>query len=232
MDLTIRSKLDERRELTPKKSCLPHKVFGSFVGVGFAVAVVLTVAGLSPAAAATRDPMGQVKTLVDRAIGVLKNKQAPISQRQHELRSLVEAQFDFNDMARSTLGYHWRELSPAKRAEFVSLFKAFIEDAYLSKIQDYSGQRVEFIGETSEDAGYVQVESKIVQPGKTPIPLNYRLRQENGSWKIYDVTVDNISIIANYRNQFNRVINDNGFDKLMVDMRNKQQQLAASLGGR
>jgi phospholipid transport system substrate-binding protein len=232
MDLTIQSKLDERMELTSKKSCRRHNRFGSFIALGFTVAFVLAVAGSSPAPAATREAMGQVKTLVDRAIGVLKDKRAPRSERQRELRNLVEAQFDFNDMARSVLGYHWRDLSPAKRAEFISLFKAFIEDAYLSKIQDYSGQQVQFIGETSENPGYVQVQSKIVQAGKDPIPLNYRLRQENGSWKIYDVTVDNISIIANYRNQFNRVINDDGFDKLMTDMRNKQQELAASLGGR
>ena len=72
--------------------------------------------------------------------------------------------------------------------------------------------------------------SQIIQPGKQPIKVDYLLRELDGDWKIYDVTVDAISIVANYRNQFNRVINDQGFDKLMANMRAKQQQLQASMG--
>jgi phospholipid transport system substrate-binding protein len=77
----------------------------------------------------------------------------------------------------------------------------------------------------------LEIDSKIVQAGKSPIPVNYLLEQKDGGWMIYDVTVDAISIIANYRNQFNRVINDQGFPKLMSDLRAKQQQLASLLGG-
>jgi phospholipid transport system substrate-binding protein len=89
---------------------------------------------------------------------------------------------------------------------------------------------VAVLGENSEGEGFARVRSQIIQPGKQPIKVDYLLRNIWGDWKIYDVTVDAISIVANYRNQFNRVINDQGFDKLMADMKAKQQQLQASMG--
>jgi phospholipid transport system substrate-binding protein len=205
----------------------------TFAVAGLAVAVMLLLRRPSLASAATTTgAMAQVQALVGQAIKIMQDKDTPVAQRRRELRSLVDEHFDFDDMARSALGYHWRKLQAAQRQEFSKLFKSFIEDAYLAKIEDYSGQKVKFIGANMEGQGYSRVRSRIVQDGKAPIPLNYMLERENNAWKIYDVTVDNISIIANYRNQFNRVINNQGFDTLMADMRNKQQQLAASLGER
>lgn len=176
-------------------------------------------------------PMAVAQTMVNSALQVLANKTTPVQIRRRQLRQLVENQFDFTEMSRSALGYHWRSLTPDQRAQFTALFTAFIEDAYLSKIQDYSGQRVQFDGQTPLGQGYMQINTDIIQPGKNPITVNYLLLQKGDTWKIYDVTVDAISIIANYRNQFNRVINDKGFDQLMADLRAKQQELASLLGG-
>jgi phospholipid transport system substrate-binding protein len=174
--------------------------------------------------------MGTVNQVVNKSMPVLRDKSTPLPQRRRQLRSLLERYFDFGDMSRIALGYHWRELNAAQRSQFTQLFTAFIENAYLSKIQDYSGQQVAVLGQNSEGEGFARVRSQIVQQGKQPIKVDYLLREMDGDWKIYDVTVDAISIIANYRNQFNRVINDQGFDKLMTDMRAKQQQLQASMG--
>jgi phospholipid transport system substrate-binding protein len=171
------------------------------------------------------------RTMVDQSLHILRDTATPLPQRRRQLREVIEPSFDFTEMSRSALGFHWRSLSPQQRAEFTKLFTAFIEDAYLSKIQDYSGQQVAFLKETTLDPGYVQVETKIVQGGKNPIPVNYLLESKDSTWKIYDVTVDNISIINNYRNQFNRVLNQQGFDKLMADLRVKQQELATLLDG-
>jgi phospholipid transport system substrate-binding protein len=171
-----------------------------------------------------------VNQVINTSLPVLRDKQTPLPQRRRQLRNLLERHFDFADMARITLGYHWRQLNPAQRAQFTQLFTAFIENAYLGKIQDYSGQDVAVLDQTPEGEGFARVRSQIIQPGKQPIKVDYLLRNLNGDWKIYDVTVDAISIVANYRNQFNRVINDQGFDKLMADMRTKQQQLQASMG--
>ena len=175
------------------------------------------------------DPMSVVKTTVNQALEVLRDKSTPLAQRQDKLRQIVAATFDFTEMAKSALGYHWKEITPAQQQEFTNAFIAFIEDSYLSKINDYSGQQVDFLRVSNEGPQYAQVNTDIVQPKGDAIHVNYRLLQENGTWKIYDVTVDAISIIANYRNQFNRVMNNKGYDTLISDLKSKQAALAASL---
>lgn len=197
-----------------------------------ALAVTLLAGRHSVSVASVDDgAMATTQGLVRQSLQILRNANAPVTQRRRDLRAVLEGHFDFTEMARSALGYHWRTLTPEQREEFTKLFKAFIEDAYLSKIQDYKGQDVQFLRERPLGGGYVEIDTKILQAGKDPIPVNYLLEQKDGGWMIYDVTVDAISIIANYRNQFNRVINDQGYPKLVSDLRAKQQQLASLLGG-
>jgi phospholipid transport system substrate-binding protein len=194
--------------------------------------ILLLVAAvvMPPPVAAASSAQGVVKEVIDRALPILRDRHTPLPARRRALRELLQDHFDLSDMARTALGFHWRQINPDQRAQFTGLFAAFIENAYLSKIQYYSGQDVEVLGQNSEGAGFARVRSKIVQQGKQPVKVDYLLRQMNNSWKIYDVTIDNISIIANYRNQFNRVINDQGYAKLVADMRAKQEALQASLG--
>lgn len=203
--------------------------------IGWTLAGIMLALGaatfVAPAQSlATISAQAAVSQVINQAMPVLRDKQTPLPARRRQLQGLLESHFDFQDMARIALGYHWRGLNPEQRTEFTQLFTAFIENAYLSKIQDYSGQDVMVLDQKSEGPGFARVRSQIVQAGKQPIKVDYLVRQMSDDWKIYDVTVDNISIIENYRNQFNRVINDQGFAKLMADMRAKQQQLQASLG--
>jgi len=176
-------------------------------------------------------PMTVVQNTVNQALEVLRDKASPLPQRQEKLRQIVAQSFDFTQMAKSALGYHWKTLNPQQQQEFTNVFISFIEDSYLSKLNDYRGQQVQFVKATQDGADYAQVNTNIVREGKDPIHLDFRLMSESGAWKIYDVTVDAISIIANYRNQFNRVINEKGFPQLMADLRAKQQELASLLGG-
>jgi len=175
------------------------------------------------------EPMSVVKTTVNQALDVLRDTSSPLAQRQDKLRQIVAGTFDFKEMAKSALGYHWKELTSAQQQEFTDAFVAFIEDSYLSKINDYRGQQVNFLRATNDGPQYAQVNTDIVQPKGDAIHVNYRLLQENGTWRIYDVTVDAISIIANYRNQFNRVMNSKGYQTLINDLKAKQAALAASL---
>lgn len=226
-------------DLSRKKaeSQRPVKSLGKIlraIGTAALIAVSFTLlAGHYSAGVASLDDgaMAMTQGLVRQSLQILRDTNTPVTQRRRDLRAVLEGHFDFAEMSRSALGYHWRTLTPEQRDAFTSLFKAFIEDAYLSKIQDYKGQDVQFIRERPLGGGYVEIDSRLIQAGKDPIPVNYLLEQENGSWMIYDVTVDAISIIANYRNQFNRVINDQGYPKLVSDLRAKQQQLASLLGG-
>ena len=175
-------------------------------------------------------PMTVVQNTVNQALEVLRDRSAPLPQRQEKLRQIVAQSFDFSEMAKSALGYHWKTLNPQQQQEFTNVFISFIEDSYLSKLNDYRGQQVQFVKATQDGADYAQVNTNIVREGKDPIHLDFRLMSESGAWKIYDVTVDAISIIANYRNQFNRVMNNQGYDMLIKDLKEKQAALAARLG--
>ncbi|MFZ0658784.1 MAG: ABC transporter substrate-binding protein [Candidatus Binataceae bacterium] len=194
-------------------------------------AAFISSAAIRPAFAAD-DPMAVVQGTVNDALAVLRNKQVPAEQRRDQLRQIISRSFDFTEMSRSALGYHWKQITPDQQQEFTTVFTTFIEDSYLAKINDYSGQQVQFVRQTNDGAQYAQVATNIVQPGKDPIAVNYRLLNRNGQWKVYDVTVEAISIIANYRNQFNRVMNNQGYSKLIADLKSKQASLAASLGDR
>jgi phospholipid transport system substrate-binding protein len=191
------------------------------------LATILTFATVSGGARlyAAVSPLDTTRSFVDQALKIMADKQVPVDQRAHQLRAVIEPHFDFTAMARQSLGRHWLKLNAQQRQDFAATFKSFMESAYLDKIGDYSGQQVAFTDQTSLGSGYSEVHSNIVQPGKQSIPVNYLLEQKGGGWLVYDVTVDNISIIQNYQNQFNRVINSKGFDQLLADLKAKQRQL-------
>jgi phospholipid transport system substrate-binding protein len=195
--------------------------------------IVLAVS-LAPSRLLTRawadDPKAVVQATVNQALDVLRDNSTPLATRQDKLRQIVSSTFDFTEMSKSALGYHWKQITPAQQQEFTTAFVAFIEDSYLSKINDYRGQQVSFLSARNDGPQYAQVNTDIIEPGgKDSIHVNYLLLQNGGTWKIYDVTVDAISIIANYRNQFNRVMNNSGYDTLIKDLKAKQAALAASL---
>jgi phospholipid transport system substrate-binding protein len=207
------------------------------LGLCFALilAVIMGLLSLRPVAhgsTTTGDPISMVKGTVGQVLEVLSAKQMSQQSRQRKVLEIVSGRFDFTDMARSSLGYNWKKLSPTQQEQFVPLFTAFMEDAYLNKIDAYSGQKVQFLGQTSTEANTAEVKT-IVQPADSniqPIRINYLVKQTGGDWKVHDVTVDDISITANYRNQFNRMISERGFDGLMSAMREKQQELRQSIG--
>jgi len=212
------------------KNATKKKFSRQAIAVLTAAVVALCAAALPKSAVADGDPMAVVQGTVNDALPVLRDRTTPVAARQQKLRDIVAKSFDFTEMARSALGYHWRQLTPQQQQEFTRVFIAFIENSYLAKINQYSGQQVQFLGQQKDGAEYAVVKTSLVQEGKDPISIDYRLLNKNGQWKIYDVTVDAISIIANYRNQFNRVMNNQGYDKLIADLKAKEAGLAASIG--
>jgi len=180
---------------------------------------------------AAPDPLAEVKTTVDKVVSILKDPalKSDVSRRRQQLKDTVVAHFDFAEMARSALGYHWKELSDQQHKDFVDLFTRFVEASYVNQIESYSGQQIDYAKEFNDSPDFAQVNTNITQEGKDPVALNYRLKLEGDDWRVYDVTVAGISIVANYRNQFNRVINNKGFDALMDTMRAKQEGLDTSI---
>jgi phospholipid transport system substrate-binding protein len=191
------------------------------------------VAGAMADASVAPDATASVRSVIDQTFVIFKDSNIAPAERELKLRAIAERHFDFQEMAQSAIGYHWRALTPAQKTEFVPLFTAFIEDAYLSRIESYSVEKVneqiksstiQFTRQTidSDSPDYAEVYSTVVlQDQKDPIPVNYLMRREADEWKIYDITIDAISVIANYRNQFNRVLNNDGYDKLVSIIRQK-----------
>jgi len=195
--------------------------------------VVLALGVLVSANASASDAMGEVKATVDQVLQILKNpeyKSAP-AQRRQKLRAVIGGHFDFADMSRSALGTHWKSLSEEQRREFVRLFTSLMEAAYMSRIESYSGQEIDFLKERADSPGYSEVYTTIVLNEAQPISVNYRLKQTDSGWKVYDVLIDGISLVANYRNQFNRVINSKGYDGLVEQIKMKVNQSGAGAGG-
>ncbi len=215
--------------------------------VAAAIAVALMLAAIvtrpsgaaDAAAAAAGDPTALVKSVIDQASAVVRETAVPAAERNRKLRAIAEANFDFSDMARTALGYHWRDLTPAQRAEFIPLFTSFMENVYLSKMQDYGVAKirqdinttnVSFTGQELQGADYAEVHSSaLLKDRPQPVKVDYLLKRDAGGWKIYDLEIDAISVMANYRNQFNRVINDNGYPALVSLLRQKTQGLEQTL---
>ena len=183
---------------------------------------MLSLASLTRAQAGA--PLDLVRTTVDRAIQILKDPKLSSPDKKKErvdrLKEALDAIFDYEEMAKRALGYHWRQRTPPEQEEFVKLFREFLQRVYSDKIGLYGGEQVRF-GREVMDNEFAQVESTIIQPKGEEIAVVYKLRQVNSQWKVYDAIVENISIVNNYRSQFDRVISSSSYEALVKRLRGK-----------
>ena len=191
---------------------------------------ILLMSGIAATASAADDPITVVKTTVDQALTVLRDKQTPTAQRQQKLRDIVSASFDFKAMSQSAMGFYWKQITPDQQQEFEKVFVTFIENSYLAKINEFTSGEVKYLNAQPNGNQFSMVKTSVVMPNTGPISLDFRLLNLNGQWQIYDVLVDGISILANYRNQFNRIMSSKGYDTLIRDLKSKEAALAASMG--
>jgi phospholipid transport system substrate-binding protein len=194
-------------------------------------AILIALALMQPLhALAAPDPMAETKTAINQVVALLKDRSLesnPAARRQR-LDDTVNAHFDFAMMARSALGVHWSDLSEKQRKDFVELFTHLFQVSYIRRVESYFVQPIVFVKESIEGTDYAQVDTNILNPaGQDPTSLDYRLKLENGRWLVYDVVVDNISMVTNYRNQFARVLDNANVDFLMNHMRSKRKDLDA-----
>jgi phospholipid transport system substrate-binding protein len=171
-----------------------------------------------------------VSSATDDAISILHNTSIPIEQRRRELRALAERHLDLANMAAAVLGKHWTEMTPDQQRQFVPLFEAFIESAYLGQIQEYANLKIRVGAAKPEGAGYASVRATVLQPGEEPIDLKFLLERAPNGWLMYDVVVDDIGMIENYRAQFDRAIRTRGLNRLEAELRIKEAKLDAMLG--
>jgi len=187
---------------------------------------LLTLA--APAAAAA--PQEVVKEVIDQVLGILNNPAyaGPAQkERRHQLvRELVDRHFDYREMSKRSLGAAWNNLSNAQRDDFVSLFAELLEDSYAGKIERYVQHlRIDYTGQNVEE-GYAEVRTVVVQPNDR-FPITYRLENASGDWMVYDVVIDGVGMVSNYRSQFARVINQSSYNGLVERLRTRVNELRA-----
>ena len=183
------------------------------------LAPVLLVAlmwGLASARAGS--PSEQLKTSVEQIIKILEDPvlrtDDRIKDRRAAIRKEAETAFDFGETARRALGRHWQGLSDKDRQEFTALFTDLIERAYISKIEQYSGEKIAFAGE-AVDGKLATVRTRFVSKQGTEIPMDYRMQQRGERWLVYDVAVEGVSLINNYRSQFDKIIQTSSYGELV-----------------
>jgi len=169
-------------------------------------------------------PGDQVRQSVDKLLAILKDPQlkgeSKKNERRDKLKEVIYQRFDFTEMARRSLGSEWRRRSPEEQREFVKLFTGLLERAYLDNIESYNGEKFRYLKE-QEDNNHAQVDTKIVGNKGQEFSVNYRLHNRNGDWKVYDVVIEDISLVNNYRSQFNRMLATSSYEELVNRMKGK-----------
>jgi phospholipid transport system substrate-binding protein len=179
----------------------------------------LVLSGLLAVAAST--PTDAVRTTINEVMRILKDGDLKKPNRAEERRRLLEKtigeRFSYEEMSKRALGAQWNKLSPEERKEFVNLFQQLLASSYAGKIEGYSGEQVTYINERLQE-GYAEVRTKVVT-GKTEIPLDYRLLKSSDDWRVYDVVVDGVSLVSNYRGQFAKILRTSSYADLVERLR-------------
>ncbi|NJC88766.1 MAG: ABC transporter substrate-binding protein [Desulfuromonas sp.] len=192
-------------------------------GCGMAAVGVLLVATL---ALAMPSPREQVRQTVDQGIEVLRDKARTGQPRRETLSRLIRARFDFTAMSQRTLGKYWKEASGQEQARFVALFSDLLEASYIGRIEAYSDETVSYRAERVE-GDLAEVDTS-VHSGNVDIPINYRLVRENDGWFVYDVIIEEVSLIKNYRNSYGEIVRKEGYAGLFARMEVKIRELRAA----
>ncbi len=191
------------------------------------LAVLLPFVLAGPQRAWAGVPTDQLRTQIDKAVKILEDPELRKDGRQRERREAVRQVandiFDFSETAKRSLARHWAPRTQAERDEFVSLFADLLERSYIGKIELYGGEKIQFVGESIEGEGAV-VRTKLVTKQGTEIPIDYRMLRRGDKWLVYDVVIEGVSLISNYRTQFNKIITTSSFQELIKKMKTKQEE--------
>ena len=183
------------------------------------LAILATTLGLCLAAQVWAGaPTDHARQYTDQVLKVLRDPALKEAERRTAVRKVAEEVFDLSETAKRALGRHWQARTPAEREEFARLFADFLENTYLSKIVLYSGERVSYVSE-SIDGDFAIVGAKILRKQGTEIPVEARMLRRGDRWYIYDISIEGISLVNNYRSQFNAIIQKSSYEQLVQRLR-------------
>ena len=198
-----------------------------------AVALVLMLVAAPESRAGV--PTDHLKGAIDRVVRTLEDPALKgadkATERRRAVRKVANDVFDFGEIARRSLARHWQPLTEQQRAEFVMLFADLLERSYISKIELYGGEKILYTGERT-DGDLATVSTKIITRNGTEVPIDYRLLKRGDRWLVYDVNIEGVSLVSNYRTQFNKIIQTASYADLVQKMRTKQDDLVSQDQGR
>jgi phospholipid transport system substrate-binding protein len=193
--------------------------------------VGLSVLALSVHARAANDsPTELIRAAIDRARAVLEDPAYQGKDRRQEriekVKEVVVSIFDSQEIAKRTLGVHWKDRTEAERKEFVEIFTALVEKTYANSLDRYRKDFQVLFDQERIEENFAEVDSRIIDPTlQKTFLLNYHLHKVNGKWLVYDVIIENVSLVRNYRNQFHRILGKKSYADLVETIRTKIQQL-------
>jgi phospholipid transport system substrate-binding protein len=181
---------------------------------------------LAPFAAAG-PALEQLRSQIDRVLKIMEDpdlkKETQSKERRAAVRKVADDIFDFQETARRSLAGHWLPRTSAEQAEFVRLFADLLERSYISRIELYGGEKIDYLGD-SLDGDRATVRTRIVTKSETKIPVDYRMLKRGERWLVYDVIIEGVSLVANYRTQFNKIIQTSSYAELVRKMKVKQDE--------
>jgi phospholipid transport system substrate-binding protein len=190
-----------------------------FVAVLVSFMMLLTESAIAGASATDA-----VHTSVDTIIGILRDASLDKPAKREKIRGVIAGRFDFRAMSQRTLAINWKKASTEEREHFVELFAELIQDSYIGRIEAYTNETVKYPGEKIMDNRAVV--DTLILTSSAEIPVSYKLYQKNGQWLVYDVNVEGVSLISNYRTSYQEIVKKEGFTGLLARMQEKVRELA------
>ena len=169
-----------------------------------------------------------VKKTVDEVVRIVADKEMKKNdaKRRQALKKSIGSIFNFSEMSKRSLGKHWNQRTAAEKKQFAELFASLLESSYASKIESYNNEKIVYVKEVV-DADHAEVKSKVITVKRDEFTLDYRLVKENGKWMVYDVVIEGVSLVSNYRSQFNKIIVAGGYQDLVKKLQSKNNDLKA-----
>ena len=186
--------------------------------ISFVVFIMLVYSQIVPAED-FNTPMSRVKNSIERVITILKNEELDRTVSWQEISKVIDDSFDFRSMSQSVLATNWQRATPEERERFIDFFTRYLEETYRSKIESYSNQEVKYLKETIN--GKRAVVETVIVTEQTEIPVNYKLKDNDGQWYAYDVDIEGVSLVNNYRTTFSTVVKNEGMDGLISDIQRR-----------
>ncbi len=198
------------------------------IGLSLILLAVLLVAPLQVYASGAK---ATVEAQINKMLAKMQQpafKELSRDAKLTEIRKIINEVFDYKELSRRTLGREWKKFKPEQQSEFIDLFSKLLENVYADRILAYTHEKIQFGKETELKKGRVEVESYIITMDNTKVPLFYRMSNKSGQWRVYDVVIEGVSMIKNYRGQFRQILSKKKPEDLLQTLREKTKEKPAS----